>query len=216
MAQANIGTQREFNHKTYTTPDGTILYDAPFEVEEISNLQDFNATPADIVTLTYNGTDRVKVIFYKTDNLELAQYQWSYLDEKHNQRMRDSRCMVPGRKGMVICNKKNNCHRCPYGRKIEEKQRNTISWDRLISAGYEPAMNEPIETQVIRRIELKELQARMDTEDKRLWQALWLKEIYGDSVQEIADNLNISEPMVYKLIQRAKEVAKAYRKERNE
>ena len=77
-------------------------------------------------------------------------------------------------------------------------------------------MTVPVETQVIRKIDLENLQARMDSEDKRLWLALWRKEIYGNSVSEIASDLELSDQMVYKLIQHAKEIAKAYRKETNE
>ncbi|MGI6687586.1 MAG: hypothetical protein ACOX6Y_04350 [Christensenellales bacterium] len=89
------GSNVTFNHRTYVGEHGEVLYDMPLDAEDI-DLNDFNATAKDLVTLRYNGTDSIRVLFVKTDNLELAKYQWSYIDEKHNQKMRDSRCMVPG------------------------------------------------------------------------------------------------------------------------
>ena len=109
------GSNVTFNHKTYVGENGEVLYDMPLDAEDI-DLKDFNATAKDLVTLRYNGTDNIRVLFVKTDNLELAKYQWSYLDEKHNQKMRDSRCMVPGANGMIICPKKNNCICLPRAR----------------------------------------------------------------------------------------------------
>ena len=92
------GSNVTFNHKTYVGENGEVLYDMPLDAEDI-DLKDFNATAKDLVTLRYNGTDNIRVLFVKTDNLELAKYQWSYIDEKHNQKMRDSRCMVPALTG---------------------------------------------------------------------------------------------------------------------
>lgn len=214
MAQEINGTQKEFTHRTYVSEDGTILYDMPVEAATIQNLKDFDATPDDFVTIKFGGTDGIRVLFVKTPNRELAEYQWSYLTEQHNEKVRAARCMVPGKHGgWVICHKDNDCRHCPFGKKPEQKTRNTISWDRLIEKGYEPEMTVPVETQVIRKIDLENLQARMDDEDKRLWQALWRKEIYGDSVSEIASDLGLSDQMVYKLVQHAKEIAREYRRE---
>ncbi len=206
------GSNVTFNHRTYVGEHGEVLYEMPLDAEEI-NLNDFNATKDNLVTLRYYGSDRIKVLFVKTDNLELAKYQWSYIDGKHNRKMRDSRCMVPGAHGMIICPKKNNCNRCPFGRKPEEKQRNTISLDGLVGTNYEPSMGVPVETQVIRKIELEEVIARMNARDPRIWQAFAMKELYGESVDVIRKALGVSAPRVYQLVAAAKTIGKQYRKE---
>lgn len=201
-----------FNHKTYVGEHGEVLYDMPLDADDI-DLKDFNATAKDLVTLRYNGTDNIRVLFVKTDNLELAKFQWSYIDEKHNQKMRDSRCMVPGAHGMIICPKKHNCNCCPFGKKPEEKERHTISWDGLIDKGYEPAIGVPVETQVIRDIELEEVKVLMNAKDPRIWRAFAMKEIYGESVDVIKEELGVSAPRVYQFVAEAQAIGRQYRKD---
>ena len=81
------GSNVTFTHRTYVGEHGEVLYDMPLDADDI-DLKDFNATTKDLVTLRYNGTDNIRVLFVKTDNLELAKYQWSYIStttqgEKH-------------------------------------------------------------------------------------------------------------------------------------
>ena len=78
---------------------------------------------------------------------------------------------------------------------------------------YEPAPAESVEHQVLRKIEYEEIRARMDAEDPRIALAFEGKELYGQTVQEIADELGVSAPRVYQLIARAREIGKTYRKE---
>ena len=85
------GSNVTFTHRTYVGEHGEVLYDMPLDADGI-DLKDFNATAKDLVTLRYNGTDNIRVLFVKTDNLELAKYQWSYIStttqgEKHKTKM---------------------------------------------------------------------------------------------------------------------------------
>ncbi len=57
---------------------------------------------------------------------------------------------------------------------------------------------------------LDDLQRVMDEEDTRLMTALKMKKLMGYSVQEIAEELDCSQPRVYQLLDRAKELARAY------
>ena len=52
----------------------------------------------------------------------------------------------------------------------------------------------------------------MDSEDIRISKALEMKELCGYSVAEIAAELNISQPRIYQLLHRAREIGKEYRK----
>jgi DNA-directed RNA polymerase specialized sigma24 family protein len=70
-----------------------------------------------------------------------------------------------------------------------------------------------VEHQVLAKIEYEEIRARMDAEDKKIAQAFEAKELLGDSVRKIAQDLGVSEPRVYQLIARAKAIGKEYRKE---
>lgn len=164
--------------------------------------------------LHFNGSQLMRVYFFKTKNRELAEAQWSYLDTLHSSGFASMRCMVPGRKKpFVKCPTTNSCARCPYGRKPEDKQAPVISLDGLLDDGYEPAPAESVEHRVLKKIEYEEIRARMDAEDPRIALAFEGKELYGETVQEIADELGVSAPRVYQLIARAKEIGRSYREE---
>lgn len=122
--------------------------------------------------------------------------------------------MVPGRKKPFIkCPTTNSCARCPHGRKPEDKLAPVISLDGLLEDGYEPAPAESVERQVLKKIEYEEIRARMDAEDPRIALAFEAKELCGETVQEIANELGVSAPRVYQLIARAKEIGRSYREE---
>lgn len=156
----------------------------------------------------------MRVCFFRTENRELAEAQWSYIDTLHSSGFAIVRCMIPGRKKPYIkCPTTNSCARCPYGRKPEDKQAPVISLDGLLEDGYEPAPAESVEYRVLRKIEYEEIRALMDAEDPRIALAFEGKELYGDTVQEIAAELGVSAPRVYQLIARAKEIGRSYREE---
>jgi DNA-directed RNA polymerase specialized sigma subunit len=95
----------------------------------------------------------------------------------------------------------------------EKRQAAVVSWDGLVETGWEPVPAESVEHQVLAKIEYEEIRARMDAEDKKIAQAFEAKELLGDSVRKIAQDLGVSEPRVYQLIARAKAIGKEYRKE---
>ena len=164
--------------------------------------------------LHFNGSQHMRVYFFRTENRELAEEQWAYIDTVHSSGFASMRCMVPGRKKPFIkCPTTNSCARCPYGRKPEENQSPVISLDGLLEDGYEPASAESVEHRVLRKIEYEESRARMDAEDPRIALAFEGKELYGETVQEIADELGVSAPRVYQLIARAREIGRNYREE---
>ena len=62
-------------------------------------------------------------------------------------------------------------------------------------------------------MEYQAIRALMDAEDPRIALAFEAKELYGDSVKEIAADLGVSEPRVYQLIKRAKAIGRQFRKD---
>ena len=76
--------------------------------------------------------------------------------------------------------------------------------------GYEPETCGFVEQQAMAKMEYAELRARMDAEDPRIARAFEAKELLGDSVSKIAEDLGVSEPRVYQLLKRAKEIGKQY------
>ena len=88
-----------------------------------------------------------------------------------------------------------------------------ISLDGLLDDGYEPAPAESVEHRVLKKIEYEEIRARMDAEDPRIALAFEGKELYGETVQELAAELGVSTPRVYQLIARAREIGRTYHEE---
>ena len=205
--------ETEFRHGTSLREHGEIIYDCPIEINDKADLDNFGITWDDCRYLHFNGSRRMRVCFFKTENRELAEAQWSYLDTLHSSGFASMRCMVPGwKKPFIKCPTTNSCTQCPYGRKRQNKHAPVISLDGLLESGYEPAHAESVEHRVLRKIEYEEIRARMDAEDLRIALAFEGKELYGEMVQEIAAGLGMSTPRVCQLIARTKEIGKTYRK----
>ena len=199
-----------FKHNTSTGPNGVILFDCPIEIKDKQDLDNFNIQWSDCKVLNYHGSEKVTVYFLKTENRKLAEYQWSYLDTKHSRGYASTRCMIPGkRKAFIRCPDTVSCATCPYK---DKKQSPVISLDGLVENGYESADSACVDEQVNAKIEYEIIRARMDAEDPRIARAFEMKELMGFSIKEIATELGISQPRVYQLIARGKEIGEEYRR----
>ena len=205
-----ITSESTFRHNTSIGPNGEILFDAPIEIKDQADLDNYGITWNDCRTLNFHGSDKVTVYFFKTENRAFAEYQWSYLDTQHSRGYASVRCMIPGkRKAFIKCPDTVPCSTCPYKGK---KQAPIISWDGLVETGYEPIGSAPVDEQTIAKTEYEGIKAMMDAEDSRIARAFEMKELQGYSVREIAAELEISQPRVYQLIARAKAIGMEYRK----
>ena len=88
-----------------------------------------------------------------------------------------------------------------------------ISWDALIEQGYEPEIIVPVETQVLRKIEMEEVRARIEAKDPKIWKAFAMKLIIGESAKTVARELGVSAPRVYQLVEEAKDFFRQYEAE---
>ena len=162
--------------------------------------------------LHLGSSQRILVYFYKTTNRAFAEAQWEYINNVHSRGYSSTRCMVPGqRKAFVRCKDTNKCSECPYGRTPETRQASLVSLDDLVESGYEPEAADSAEQQAVAKMEYAEIRARMDAEDPRIARALETKVLLGDTVTKIAADLGVSEPRVYQLLRRAKEIGREYR-----
>ena len=200
----------EFRHNTSIGANGEILYDAPIEITDQTDLDNYHITWNDCKVLNFHGSDKVTVYFFKTENRAFAEYQWRYLDTQHSRGYASVRCMIPGkRKAFIKCPDTVSCATCPYK---DKKQAPIISWDGLAETGYEPVGSAPVDEQVGAKMEYEGIKAMMDAEDTRIARAFEMKKLQGYSVREIAKELEISQPRVYQLIARAKTIGMEYRK----
>ena len=202
--------EAEFKHNTSIGANGEILYDAPIEIKDQADLDNYGITWDDCKTLNFHGSEKVTVYFYKTENRAFAEFQWSYLDTQHSRGYASVRCMIPGkRKAFIKCTDTVSCATCPYK---DKKQAPIISWDGLAETGYESVGSATVDEQVGAKIEYEGIKAMMNAEDTRIARAFEMKELQGYSVREIAAELQISQPRVYQLIAKAKAIGKEYRK----
>ena len=199
-----------FRHKTSIGSNGQILYDCPLLVQSQADLDTYGISWQDCKTLNFHGSEKMTVFFFKTENLELAQYLWSQLDTQHSRAFANARCWILGkRKTWIRCPDTISCSRCPH--KTDRKPP-FISWDVLISNGYEPDGANPFsDEQIFAKLEYNEIKALMDALDDRIFRAFEMKILSGYTVDEIAAEFGISKARVYQLFYRGKAIAKAYR-----
>ena len=215
MARTKMaGLEAEFKHGTSIGENGEILYDCPIEIKDKADLDNYGIGWDDCRFLNFNGSQKMRVYFFKTPDRAFAESQWEYINTLHSSGYFSVRCMVPGkRKAFIRCRDTNKCSACPYGRTPETKQIPVVSWDGLLETGWEPAPAESVEHQVMAKLEYQAIRALMDAEDPRIAMAFEAKELYGDSVKKIADDLGISQPRVYQLLNRAKAIGRQFRED---
>ncbi|MBO5571077.1 MAG: hypothetical protein J6A79_19445 [Clostridia bacterium] len=203
------GLEAEFKHNTSIGADGAILYDAPIQIRDQEDLDNYHISWRDCRTLSFHGSERVTVYFMAVESKALAEYMWANLDTEHSRGYASVRCMIPGkRKAYIKCPDTNSCANCPHK---GDKQAPVISWDGLVESGYELAAGASPEESAMTKSEYSCIKAAMDSEDVRIAKAFEMKELLGFSVREIAAVLQISEPRTYQLITRAKAIGREYR-----
>ena len=203
------GLEAKFKHYTSIGADGTILYDAPIQIRDQEDLDNYHISWRDCRTLSFHGSERVTVYFMKVESRSLAEYMWASLDTEHSRGYAATRCWIPGKRKLFIrCPDTASCANCPHK---EDKQPPVISWDELVETGYEPAASASPEESAVTKSEYRSIKAAMDSEDVRVAKAFEMKELLGFTVKEIAAELQISEPRVYQLVARAKEIGREYR-----
>ena len=207
--QKKVTLETEFKHHYTVEADGRILYDCPLEVKSQADLDAYGIQWSDCRTLNFNGSEKITVYFMQVESRELAEYQWGYLDSQHSRGYAESRCWIPGRrKAWIRCPDTVSCAKCPHK---DDRKPPVISWDKLVTTGYEPVAGAPADEQVIAKSEYRAIRSLMDKEDLRIARAFEMKELMGYDVKEIAAELNISGPRVYQLIARARAIGKEYR-----
>ena len=215
-------SKHTYHYQTSIGDNGETLFHAPVEIESIADLENYGISWRECRCISFGGTDRRTVYFFRTPNRELAEELWRYLRRTHTEKVSATRCMIPGiRKTYIHCPTCNSCARCPYGRKPSDKTLNTISLDRMMEDACDEeaescSSGNTTEDTAILNVLISILESIMDEEDERLMKALKMKELLGFSVQEIADQLGCSQPRVYQLLQRAKEIARTFLAEEDE
>ena len=203
----------EFRQHVHTGEHGELLFDAPVEIKTKEDLDFFGISWQDTKTLRFGRSEQIHVFYYRTENRAYADDAWRHLSTKHSSEYAATRCMVPGiRKSYIRCSDRHSCADCPYGRTPEAKQAPIISLNLMVEEGCEPTSGTD-ESRVLNGLVYSDIRKQMDAEDPRISRAFELKVLCGYSVREIATALCVSEPRVYQLIHRAKQIGREYRRE---
>ena len=105
----------------------SILYDAPIQIRDQEDLDNYHISWRDCRTLSFHGSERVTVYFMKVESRSLAEYMWATLDTEHSRGYAATRCWIPGKRKLFIrCPDTASCANCPHK---EDKQPPVISWD---------------------------------------------------------------------------------------
>ena len=93
MAKAKkAGLEAEFKHNTSIGADGTIFYDAPIQIRDQEDLDNYHISWRDCRTLSFHGSERVTVYFMKVESRSYAEYMWATLDTEHSRGYAATRC----------------------------------------------------------------------------------------------------------------------------
>ena|SRR5574344_338103 len=181
---------------------GILVYDAPIEIKDNKDLKNYGIALSDCVRLKL-GVEIVNVYMHETDKEDFADYCWAELSTQHSRRCRSTRCMVPGKNGLIVCPGGNKCRCCPYGKKPEDRQPRVIIYNdptELDNDGYTDDVDVKLDLEII----TKEIKRK----NQLIAEVFSLCITYGYSISEIAEELRMPERKVRYLIDQAKEIAK--------
>lgn len=157
------------------------------------------------------GSEEVLVHLTPTDE-QTYRFLLNELRARHRNGYRSVRCMIPGKqKPLIRCPDTNKCSACPFGRRPEDRDPNTISWDELADTGMEPEGHDRTVERLHAKLEYDEIRQQMIAEDPKIALASEMKERDGMTVAEISKALGVTDRQVYYLLQKAKTIGAAYK-----
>ena len=199
----------EYRHRTSIGEDGQVLYDAPVQIKDQADLNNYHIKWSDCQTWHFGGGKPVKVYFLKVKELAVAEYLWKELNNEHWREYAARRCMVPGkRKDWIRCPSNVSCANCPHR---DEKKSPVISLDGLYEAGYEPAAEESAEEEAFYALVYGEIRNLLDAKDPRLAVVLEAKVLDEKSLAVIAQRLGVTTSRIYKMRDKILETGKEYK-----
>ena len=200
----------EYRHRTSIGENGQILFDAPVQIRNQDDLNNYHIKWSDCQTITL-GNEQVTVYFMKLKDRTVAEYLWSSLSEEHNRHYVETRCFIPGqKKAWIRCPKGVSCADCPHQ---ANRKSPVISLDGLAEVGYEPGTEKSAEDNAIYSLIYRELRTQMDTVDPRLAKILEAKILYKEPVKSIAERFGIKAARIYQLLDKIEEIGSAYKKQ---
>ena len=185
------------------------VFYAPLVNESEEQMRDLGIKKEDCRIWTV-GTRRIRVCLVPA-NQETRDFLIAQLQADRTRERRANRCRVPGqRKAWVRCPAEVSCSTCPYGLQDDSKEASVVSLEVLMDSGFDKAGPDCTAEKAEHRDELRELIRRMNEVNPDLvriveWQAA------GFSAAEIAGKMGVSQPTVYRALQKIHQIAQDYR-----
>lgn len=189
---------------------GKEVYPAPILIEHSEQLQTLGITWEQVRTWRI-GTDVVKVHLTPASK-EVYDTLLGDLRAKHRTDYRRNRCQIPGKlKPTISCPEHNSCANCPFPEYRDQQQANTLSWEQMVDDGCEEDYQDGGVEQVDVKVELEAVLSIIVAKNPLYAKAIFLKEYYNQSVDEIAERLHTTKRNVYFFLNEARKIAKKFR-----
>ncbi len=199
----------EYRHRTSIGENGQVLYDAPVQIRDQADLNNYRITKEDCQTLSFGSNVKIKVYFLQVENRELAEFLWASLSTEHTRQYTERRCFVPGKKNTWIrCPRSTSCENCPYW---DEKKTPIISLNGLEEVNYHPEVSKSAEEVALGRLQYLEIRNLLDEEDDRLAGMIEAMVLQDESVKAIAERFGIQASRVYQLLAKIRKIGEAYK-----
>ena len=193
---------------TRTNEHGETEFGAPVEISSKADLEMFRNAgeeEPEYWVIRFHGTDYIPVYLHWTTNRPLAEYLWSTVNRRHWEKIRNERCLIPGKqKEWIICPTCNSCKNCPFGKIEEEKKHMFVSWEATVNPEMLASPEGSAEDQAIRRIVIQDTIREMKEKDPRIWTAFAGLCIRKKPAAAIAKKLGCSVARVYQLAKEGK------------
>jgi transposase-like protein len=184
-----------------------IIY-APIEIENPGQLESLGITWKDVVPLKV--ANRIIDVYLVPAPEEVSRYMLKELRNKYHQEERVKRCKVQGAgRKLVNCIDSISCMDCPHNKNGVEKTLQLVSLDAILESGWDC---ESCDSDLQEQLEFGEMLDRIG-EASPLCRTVLTQYIAGYTLDEIAAHLGIPRTNVFRVLSKAREIARRYRDE---
>lgn len=204
-----------FRHQTVTGENGETLYFAPVRIRDDNDLKTFMVDKSARWTLPFGHSSiKYKVLYFMTENEEMAEDFWKKINSEHSRENRLKRCLVPGkRRPLIPCPECNSCANCPYPEYRDKHEMQEVVFDDEIKVQRSRSTESPDFYKLEIKWKIKGACQKMDEQNPLFAKSIILKEYCGYTVKEIAEMLHCTEYDVRYYLRKATEIGKEFKKE---
>ena len=203
-------TPEELETLSRLVSSGKTVFAAPIEIESDEQLEALGITRAQCQTW-HIGSISVTVHLTPADD-ETRNYLVGELFNRIRNQNRAKRCLISGkREALIRCPECNRCAECPYPEDRDRYHAAPPSWDAMVEKGYDIPCQETGYDLVDLTDELKPVIDAIRAVNPKYLRAIVLRDYYGLSVKEVAEEMQETPRNVYFYIDRARKIGRQFR-----